>query len=400
MYDITLFQHSDGRSPNFYCLYLHPVTGKHASFSCRTVDRKEALRFATKELPKIIRRVLERQYAPPRDAHRSTPVTRPCSEPITLSDFADAFIETRRTKAGQPLKEKSRRAYRDSISQLRKRVGDKYVHAISERECRDFIRTGQPSDRSAQKHHTNLKCAFDWAVRERMVAVNYFATFDPPRPVYTDEEIESRCFGDEDFDILYAALPTKTYAQRRLRNMLLLAHQTGLRLGELRHVKRTWLDMTSMTLEVKSDRHFSPKTRTSSRLIPLSDNAIAVVNAQNADNEANPRHEVRSSSYLFPNRNGAPLSEAAVEHPFALIRTRLWPGRKLTIHGLRHGLVTRLSLQGITDRQIQDITGHATLEMVQRYSHMKKRLVEPARAALNAGAKFAVTRPIDPPEEG
>jgi len=28
VYDITFFKHQDGRSPNFYCLFAHPKTGK------------------------------------------------------------------------------------------------------------------------------------------------------------------------------------------------------------------------------------------------------------------------------------------------------------------------------------------------------------------------------------
>lgn len=43
--------------------------------------------------------------------------------------------------------------------------------------------------------------------------------------------------------------------------------------------------------------------------------------------------------------------------------------RNLTFHGLRHTYVTLGRLAGISDLEMQALTGHKSIEMINRYSH-------------------------------
>lgn len=58
-------------------------------------------------------------------------------------------------------------------------------------------------------------------------------------------------------------------------------------------------------------------------------------------------------------------------------------------HGLRHTTATALAEAGATDHEIQAITGHATLQMVQRYTKRanQKRLAARAMAKLEEGER-------------
>lgn len=391
MSHITLFKHKDGRSPNYYCLYEHPISGNQAAFSCRTSDIDEAREYASRKLPKILGKVIERHHVGRSDHHGPSPLrstTRTVRTPILLSAFMEQHLSEHRTKNGQPLRPKSREALKDSFNQFIKRLGDKDLHLVTQEECDRFVWTGQPSDRTAEKHWTNLRAAFSAALHAELIDKNPFEGVKRPRPIYSDEEIEARCFSEEDFQLLIENLPVKTFSNRRLRNMLMIAHETGLRLGELRHVKHLWYDLERKVIRVKSDRTFMTKTRSSTRTIGLSDNALDAIRSQLADNFTHSIEEVRQSPYLFPNLRGGVLCENSVELPYRKQRAKILGDRRPRIHGLRHALVTRLSLEGLSDRMIQDITGHSSVAMVQRYSHMKDRLVEPVREALNRGTRY------------
>lgn len=399
MYDFTLFKHRDGRSPNYYCLYTNPCTGKLCHFSCKTSDENEAYRFASGKIPETIRSAFEERQDGKQSKRLGQGRVEKRSEtqhdliPITVGDFAAKYIAEHRTKRGRPLKEKSRKAILDSFNQFTKQCRhamglddeqEPYLHAITIEMCRLFILSGQSSDRSAQKHYMNLRAAFDTAVKVGYIGMNFFHQFIPPTPEYTDEEIDARCFTDEEFAVFVRYMPMETFADRRLRNMLVLASETGLRLGELRHVKESWLDLSQDILRVQSDKDFSPKTKFSSRTIPLSNEAIKTIEAQLQDKAAHRREAVRNSPYLFPNELGLPISEAGVENPFRELRNKVFGlHRKPTIHGLRHAFVTRLITGGAPLPFVQSVSGHETNEMTKRYTHITFQAIEPVRDILN-----------------
>lgn len=386
---LTFFKHRDGRSPNYYCCFIHPRTGKRLHFSCKTSDLDLAQEYATDHVAKVIRRLLERENKRsniPGDSHDE--VDRPY-EPIKLSEFAERYVAERKNKHGHPLRKKSKQAITDSFNQFKKRIGDLYLHEITEKQCRVFIETDQPSRRTAQKHYQNLRGAFRQAQRWEIIKDNPFSGFQPPIPVYSKQEYDDRLFSEEEFEEFFEALPVKTHSQRRLRNMLLVAHETGLRLGEMRNMKWSWVNLNEYTIAIAFDDHFAPKTLNSQRVVPLSDQAHDVLEEQLRDNNSHPCKAVRQSPFVFPSKHGTPISESGVHNPFRKIRSKVFSGRKPKIHGLRHNLVTRLSLDSnLPDRIIQAVTGHSSMAMVRRYSHTGQKMREQVRKVLNKGDRY------------
>lgn len=177
-----------------------------------------------------------------------------------LSAFAEKYVTERRNKHGHPLRKKSKQTITDSFNQFQKRIGDLYLHQITDHHCRQFIENNQPSHRTAQKHYMNLRGAFRQAKEWGMVRDNPFDGFRPAIPLYTRKQLDDRCFWEHEFQEFFDALPTKTYSQRRLRNLLLVAHETGLRLGELRNMKWSWVDFEAGTVLISFDDDFAPKT--------------------------------------------------------------------------------------------------------------------------------------------
>ena len=65
----------------------------------------------------------------------------------------------------------------------------------------------------------------------------------------------------------------------------------------------------------------------------------------------------------------APLREGAIRHLFRRIASGT--GTPVTPHMLRHTYATLLRQTGVADRVAMDLLGHASLDMLQRYSHVE-----------------------------
>lgn len=387
MYNVTLFKYGDGRSPNYYCLYKHPITGKQTPFSCRTPDPEKAKDYATRRLPKVLAKVISESHldrTSSLDGRRRRTITNAGPPLVQFSEFLNNYLSGHRTKNGRPLREKSQKALRDSGNQFIKRIGNKYLHGITAEDCRRFILNDQPSDRTAEKHWVNLRAVLAAAQREGLIVRNPFESVHRPRPLYSDEEVEARLFNEKDFRKFICNIPTKRFSERRLRNMLIVAYSTGLRLGELRHIKHSWYDLNKRKIRVMSDRSFMTKTVASSRPIPLTDNAFAAISAQIEDNKCHRNEEVKSSPYLFPSLKGSVLSEQSIHNPFRKLRKAvLGNDSKASFHGCRHAFATRIQRAKCSDTERQRVTGHSSIAAHYGYVHIGDEAMDAIRMELN-----------------
>jgi len=70
-------------------------------------------------------------------------------------------------------------------------------------------------------------------------------------------------------------------------------------------------------------------------------------------------------------------------------------------HDLRHTFASRLVQKGIPLYEVMHLTGHKSLEMVQRYSHLAPDYQERAIAALNSyGTELAHGQISEPVQMG
>ena len=151
------------------------------------------------------------------------------------------------------------------------------------------------------------------------------------------------------------------------RSIAVLLVLTGLRVGELLALRWKNVDLTRRTLRVDAtvyDGHFdTPKSERSNRVIPVGDEAAAVLQTLR-------RTEVETGDLVFATRQGQPLSR------HNLLRRQLRPVcNKLGLHGitwhsLRHSHATMLDAVGASLGTVQALLGHSTAEITREvYVH-------------------------------
>jgi integrase len=173
----------------------------------------------------------------------------------------------------------------------------------------------------------------------------------------------------EDADKLIAA------ADGQWRNLIALALKTGLRQGELLGLRWKDVDLENRLLLVQRTIFRGTVTTPKSnkyRAVSLCDDVVAVLKDQ----------EHRRGPWVFCDKSGTPLTDHKCKAPMK--RAYLKAGlRKVTWHMLRHTFASHLVMKGVHIRTVQELLGHATLDMTMRYSHLSPGFAKEEVQVLN-----------------
>lgn len=134
-----------------------------------------------------------------------------------------------------------------------------------------------------------------------------------------------------------------------LKQMITLALETGMRLGEILSVTWPNVDLSNSVLKLEDTKNGERRS------VPLSSKARTTL-AQL------PRH---ISGRVFPD-----VTNGAISHAFRRLCEDL-EIEGLRFHDLRHEATSRLFEQGFDVMEVAAITGHKTLHMLKRYTHLR-----------------------------
>lgn len=156
-----------------------------------------------------------------------------------------------------------------------------------------------------------------------------------------------------------------------LRAVVDLALETAMRRGEIAGLQWNWIDLAKRTVRLPDTKNGT------ARAVPLSTKAGVVLNAT--------IRRIRDSR-VFPVASGDAITAAfdvAVRRARAAYEadkgregvtpTALQEDRTLIdlrLHDLRHEAVSRLFERGLNPMEVASISGHRTLSMLQRYTHL------------------------------
>lgn len=143
----------------------------------------------------------------------------------------------------------------------------------------------------------------------------------------------------------------KQSSNHQLYPLVVLAIETGMRLGEL--MKSVWKDV-----DLKSRLLFLRDTKNGDdRIIPLSSKATAILSIMPRDISSQRIFYSWQTTDGFNKawRNAMKRAGVANYH----------------FHDLRHEATSRLFEKGLSTMEVASITGHKTLQMLQRYTHLR-----------------------------
>lgn len=165
------------------------------------------------------------------------------------------------------------------------------------------------------------------------------------------------------------------YSNPMLGWIVRIALETGMRTSEITTLRRRQVDLDRRVVRLHDTKN------TSSRTVPLSIEAARLFRlALN-----NPIRPIDTDLIFFgePGRDG-------VRRPYQF--HRMWAALKreigmsdLHFHDLRHEAVSRLVEAGLSDQEVAAISGHKSMQMLKRYTHLRAEDLVGKLDAINKG---------------
>jgi len=276
---------------------------------------------------------------------------------IIFDELLDAYIE----------KIKEQRFYKTNIKCfipiLRQHFGGKLLSEIDYKILEDFrdLRKNTPVKFKYKegRPRSERKVDMEMSVLRRMFKKAYLWEWIEKNPFDRGEGLFYKKCGkrdraltpDEMKKLIEAASPN-------FKPILLIAILTGLRKSDIFNLKWEDIDLDKGRISIVEQK--TGKTR----IIPLGQDMINLL----LKLPVNER-------YVFPGKNGGPLTD--IKHPFetALRKSGIDPGegyKKVVFHTLRHSCVSQLVEMGADSFMVRNYVNHASSQMTEHYTHLSE----------------------------
>jgi integrase len=140
----------------------------------------------------------------------------------------------------------------------------------------------------------------------------------------------------------------------RLRPVVLVALNTGMRRGELFHLAWQNVDFRTKTITVDGKTAKSDRTRH----VPMNAEVFNTLKAWKAQTKGN---------LVFPGRDSKPLDNIRRSWKGVLEDAKI---RNFRFHDLRHSFASNLVMAGVDLNTVRELLGHADIKMTLRYAHL------------------------------
>ncbi|MER0217512.1 MAG: DUF4102 domain-containing protein [Nitrosomonas sp.] len=249
--------------------------------------------------------------------------------------------------------------------------GHKRLNEISRQQIQSFhtaLKNEKLAAASCNHHLKLLKHSLNLAIDCEMLDKNPVARV----PMFHEDNKIEHYLNDTELERLLTVLHTDE--NRPICQIALFLLSTGCRLNEVLSAKWSDVDMSKCIFTVRATNAKSKKLRG----VPLNESAIEILNQLDTRGKF---------EYLFINRlTGMPYCNIhKVWH-----RLREKAGLKhLRLHDLRHQYASFLVNSGRTLYEVQQIFGHSTSVVTQRYSHLSTKVLNEAAQSASVKIKEA-----------
>jgi site-specific recombinase XerD len=195
-----------------------------------------------------------------------------------------------------------------------------------------------------------LKAAFNIAVRWKLLIGNPFLA---GRLAMTEENIPVY-IKKEHFQMLISMIKEKW-----LREIVVFAGLTGMRRGEIVHLRWQDVDLQRKLIYIQSSTTFRTK-QGKRRTIPMNNAVFQLLTA---------RFGLTAGDYIFT-LHGRRVEEEWVTHRFKQYVVKAGLNDKIHFHSLRHTFATWLVQDGVSIYEVQKLLGHSSVKVTEVYSHL------------------------------
>ena len=231
------------------------------------------------------------------------------------------------------------------LASLKKKLGDVRINTFNARDLADWRdkRLKEVKAATVVRELNTLSAMLNHAKREWcMPIINPVAEIKRPT---VDASRTRRLIDGEELKLSVALSPV-------YRNIVRLALATAMRRGEV--LSLLW---TNVNFEARVA--VLPKTKNGEmRRVPFSSDAIAILKEQRAVNVQNISGKVFDVTEISLDKSWRRACRSA-----GVIGLRF--------HDLRHEAISRLFEIGLNPMEVSSISGHKTLQMLKRYTHLK-----------------------------
>lgn len=287
---------------------------------------------------------------------RGVYIRRTISEKMTLESALDRYIkEITPTK-----KPKTQSAEIHKAKALRKTLGKYSLAAITPNlvaEYRDQRLDEGKSANTVRLELALLSHLFNIAIKEWGIGLAFNPLNNIRRP--SPGEGRNRRLNDDEENRLLKAV--NSHSNPMLGWIVKLALYTAMRQGEILSLTRKQVDLKRRIIRLSDTKNGSERT------VPLT--KCAVETLSEAIN--NPIRPIDCDLIFFgePGKDGT-------RKPYTI--NRVWTHalqkaeiEDLRFHDLRHEATSRLVEAGLSDQEVASITGHKSMQMLRRYTHLR-----------------------------
>lgn len=287
---------------------------------------------------------------------RSVFVSRAEAESTTLEEALERYIAEYIPK----LKSREGETYRARALQ-RRDIAKRVLATIRGKDIAMFIGERQNEGVGANTIKLDLGllsrlfevCRSSWGMESLLNPVPLAKTARPKLPPGRNRRLKP---GEEE-ELLTRA---RAYGEP-IPSIISLALETAMRRGELASLRWEQIDLKRQLIHLTETKNGTPRD------VPLSTSAVAILRAL-------PR---RLDGSVFN------ITPGAISQAFARISGRASPKKRssklqkvnplvdLRFHDLRHEATSRIFEKGFNPMEAAAITGHKTLQMLKRYTHLR-----------------------------
>jgi integrase len=248
---------------------------------------------------------------------------------------------------------KTTASYRTALEEFRRTVGDRHLREIDIRVVEEFLLTKRDSRSlyTVRSYHTHLASAFEVAKRWGYLEDNPFRRIKRVRLPETTPAFLTKV----QFQLLLSLSQDQD-----LKDVMVGAVTTGMRLGELMALRWEDVDLIHRTILVKSSEGFVTKNK-KKRIIPINTALAATLHRRRT---GNPVDKVFQGE-------GRRFNAEVVSKGFKNLVRLAGLDERLHFHSIRHTFASWLVQDGVSLYEVQKLLGHSSVVVTQVYSHLQ-----------------------------